>query len=102
MPQFHFRVLRGTPDDPITVDVIEKERAKAEGSCADLGVAGRNLARGFFEPVLTVERPMRMPLRYTCITCSGTMSSTLGESRGRRREIRVAPADESGVCGKSL
>ena len=39
-----------------------------------------------FEPVLTVERPMRMPLRYTCMICSGTLTSTmsgpLGESCG--------------------
>ena len=39
-----------------------------------------------FEPVLTVERPMRMPLRYTCMVCSGTLTSTmsgpLGESCG--------------------
>src|ERR1700754_238697 len=38
------------------------------------------------EPVLTVERPMRIPLRYTFITCSGmltsTMSGPLGESCG--------------------
>src|SRR5580765_1809119 len=38
------------------------------------------------EPVLTVERPMRIPLRYTCITCSGTLTNTmsgpLGESCG--------------------
>ena len=39
-----------------------------------------------FVPVLTVERPMRMPLRYTCIVCSGTLTSTMsgpfGESCG--------------------
>src|SRR5207248_4982685 len=37
-----------------------------------------------FEPVLTLARPMRMPLRYTCMVCSGTLTSTtsgpLGES----------------------
>lgn len=37
-----------------------------------------------FEPVLTVERPMRMPLRYTCMVCCGMLTSTttgpLGES----------------------
>src|SRR3954462_8193394 len=39
-----------------------------------------------FDPVLTVERPMRMPLRYTCIVCCGTLTSTikgpLGDSSG--------------------
>src|SRR5207253_10649670 len=39
-----------------------------------------------FEPVLTLARPMRMPLRYTCMVCSGTLTSTtsgpLGESCG--------------------
>src|SRR6266513_2601941 len=39
-----------------------------------------------FEPVLTLARPMRMPLRYTCMACSGTLTSTtsgpLGESCG--------------------
>src|SRR5882724_2134950 len=39
-----------------------------------------------FEPVLTLERPMRMPLRYTCMVCSGMLASTtsgpLGESCG--------------------
>ena len=39
-----------------------------------------------FEPVLMVERPMRMPFRYTCMVCSGTltrtMSGPLGESSG--------------------
>src|SRR4029077_4147051 len=37
-------------------------------------------------PVLTDERPMRIPLRYTCMVCSGTLTSTisgpLGESCG--------------------
>ena len=35
-----------------------------------------------FEPVLTVERPMRMPLRYTCMVCSGTLISTMSGPRG--------------------
>src|SRR4030095_3218432 len=39
-----------------------------------------------FAPVLTLDRPMRMPLRYTCMTCSGTltriMSGPLGETFG--------------------
>src|SRR5439155_25591328 len=39
-----------------------------------------------FEPVLTLARLMRMPLRYTCIVCSGTLTSTtsgpLSESCG--------------------
>src|SRR6478736_4324701 len=38
------------------------------------------------EPVLGLERPMRMPFRYTCIVCSGTLTRTmrgpLGESSG--------------------
>src|SRR5947207_12627036 len=38
------------------------------------------------DPVLTVERPMRMPLRYTWMVCCGmlinTMSGPLGESWG--------------------
>src|SRR5207249_544286 len=39
-----------------------------------------------FEPVLTVERPIRTPLRYTCIVCCGMLTSPttgpLGESCG--------------------
>src|SRR5437762_9149328 len=39
-----------------------------------------------FEPVLTVERPIRTPLRYTCIVCSGmltrSMSGPWGEISG--------------------
>src|SRR4029077_1145162 len=38
------------------------------------------------EPVLTVDRPMRMPLRYTCIVCCGILTRTTtgpcGESFG--------------------
>src|SRR5262245_49216323 len=38
------------------------------------------------EPVLTEDRPIRMPLRYTCRTCSGTLtrmiSGPLGEICG--------------------
>src|SRR5436190_17928905 len=37
-----------------------------------------------FEPVLTVDRPIRMPLRYTCIVCSGTLTKTI---RGPLGEI---------------
>src|SRR5262245_36566985 len=37
-------------------------------------------------PLLMLERPMRMPLRYTCIVCCGRLTSTTtdpyGESRG--------------------
>src|SRR4030095_743467 len=39
-----------------------------------------------FEPVLTVERPIRIPLRYTCMLCCGMLTSTttgpLGDSCG--------------------
>ena len=39
-----------------------------------------------FLPLLTVDRPMRMPLRYTCIVCCGMLTSAttgpLGESCG--------------------
>src|SRR6476620_153390 len=39
-----------------------------------------------FEPVLMLERPMRMPFRYTCMVCWGTLTRTmrgpLGESSG--------------------
>src|SRR6266480_3387364 len=39
-----------------------------------------------FEPVLTVDRPIRIPLRYTCIVCCGILTSTttgpLGDSCG--------------------
>src|SRR6476661_782364 len=38
------------------------------------------------EPVLTVDRPMRMPLRYTCIVCCGILTKATtgpcGESFG--------------------
>src|SRR6266850_7527740 len=37
-----------------------------------------------FDPVLTLERPMRMPLRYTCMVCSGTLTRT---TRGPLGEI---------------
>src|ERR1043166_5151364 len=36
------------------------------------------------EPVLTDERPMRMPLRYTCMVCSGMLTSTMSGPLGAR------------------
>jgi hypothetical protein len=42
-----------------------------------------------FDPVLTVVRPIRMPFRYTCITCSGMLTNATtgpaGESSGRHQ-----------------
>src|SRR5438045_6214197 len=40
-----------------------------------------------FEPVLTLARPMRMPLRYTCMVCSGTPHQH--HERTARRELRL-------------
>src|SRR2546421_10633148 len=33
-------------------------------------------------PLLMLERPMRMPLRYTCIVCCGRLTSTTTGPRG--------------------
>src|SRR5262252_6916198 len=34
------------------------------------------------EPVLTVERPIRIPLRYTCIICSGMLTRIMSGPSG--------------------
>ncbi len=51
------------------------------------------------EPVLTVERPMRMPLRYTCMICSGTLTSTMSGPFGESCGFHQASPGLSGPVG---
>src|SRR5215471_3981446 len=52
-----------------------------------------------FLPLLTLERPMRMPLRYTCIVCCGMLTSTTTGPRGESSGFHQYSPGLSGPVG---
>src|SRR5262245_20330668 len=50
-------------------------------------------------PLLMLERPMRMPLRYTCIVCCGRLTSTTTGPRGESRGFHQYSPGLSGPVG---
>src|SRR5689334_12347121 len=53
-------------------------------------------------PLLTLERPMRMPLRYTCIVCCGRLTSTTTGPRGERCGFHQYSPGLSGPVGLAV
>src|ERR1700741_2527442 len=53
-------------------------------------------------PLLTLERPMRMPLRYTYIVCCGRLTSTTTGPRGERPGFHQYSPGLSGPVGLPL
>ena len=50
-------------------------------------------------PLLMLERPMRMPLRYTFIVCCGRLTSTTTGPRGESRDFHQYSPGLSGPVG---
>src|SRR3954470_20637363 len=50
-------------------------------------------------PLLMLERPMRMPLRYTCIVCCGRLTSTTTGPRGESCGFHQYSSGLSGPVG---